>query len=274
MKVYLDGEFMDEKRALVSVFDRSFLYGDGIFETMRSYGGAIFREEKHIERLKRSASAIGIRLPEIDWSRILKELLKENSLCDALIRITVSAGKGWGVSRESAQPTVVIFARWFSGHPEAWYEDGIEAVIVKQRRFPREIKSANYLDSIIAKREAGDREGIMLTFDGEVACGTASNIFIVEKGKLVTPPTDLGILPGITRETVIEIAKGLGLLVKEDAFPKERLFLADEVFLTSTSFEIMPVVTVDSRPIGDGRVGRITENLLSAYREQICVEKI
>ena len=263
MKVYLNGRFVEERFAKVSVFDRSFLYGDGIFETLRAYCGKIFREKEHIDRLKRSAEAIYLPLPEIDYSRIFQKLLKANNLSDGLLRLTISRGEGWGIE-PAGIPNVVCFAKNFSGLPEEMYEKGISAVVAIRRRPKIAIKSTNYLEAILARIEAKGREAIMLSADGFVAGAVTSNIFIVKDQRLITPPLSLGILPGITRQTVLEIAT---IKAEERVFRKEELYSADEVFLTNTSYEIMPITEIDGSKIGKGLPGVVTKTLLWEFRK-------
>lgn len=266
MRLYLNGRFIEERLAKVSVFDRSFLYGDGIFETLRAYSGKVFKEEEHLNRLRRSAEIIYLSLPEIDYSRIFQKLLKCNNLSDALIRLTISRGEGWGIE-PSGIPNIVMFAKNFSGLPEEMYEKGISAVVVERRRPKTAIKSTNYLEAILAKIEAKGREAIMLSGDGFVAGAVTSNIFMVKDQRLITPPLSLGILPGITRETVLTIAKPLSIKAEEQVFRKEELYSADEVFLTSTSYEIMPITEIDGSKIGRGVPGVVTKTLIWEFKK-------
>ncbi len=263
MKVYLNGRFISERLARVSVFDRSFLYGDGIFETLRSYCGRIFKEEEHINRLRRSAEAIYLPLPEIDYSRIFQKLLKANNLSDALLRLTISRGEGWGIE-PCGIPNVVCFAKDFSDWPSKMYEKGISSVVATRKRPATGVKSTNYLEAILARLEAKGKEAIMLSEDGFVASAGTSNIFIVKDQRLITPPLSLGILPGITRGVVLEIAK-----VDAEVFKIEELYQADEVFLTNTSYEIMPVTEIDGRKIGDGLPGPVAKRVLWEFKNQI-----
>mgnify|MGYP001567357405 CR=1 FL=1 len=263
MKVYLNGRFVEERLAKVSVFDRSFLYGDGIFETLRVYSGKVFKKEEHLERLRASAEVIYLPLPEIDYPHIFQKLLKANNLADGLIRLTISRGEGWGISPVGI-PNIVCFAKDFSGLPEEMYKKGISAVVTERRMPNSGIKSTNYLEAILAKIEAKGREAIMLSTDGFVGSALTSNIFIVKDQRLITPPLSLGILPGITRETVLEIAR-----VEEQVFKKQELYSADEVFLTNTSYEIMPITEIDGRKVGDGLPGVVTKTLLSEFKRLV-----
>jgi len=268
---YINGCFSEEPK--ISSFDHSFLYGDGCFETLRAYNGKIFEVEEHIKRLKNACSILKINLPSIDYEEIFYELLSLNSHQDAMLRMTVSRGEGpRGIDPELCQkPNVVVISEEFFSYPDEWYEDGIDTVILDIKKTPKDvlpsIKSNNYLNNILAKIEAKEKgvgEGIFLTIDGHVAGGITSNIFIVNDGKLITPPLTLPILPGITRKVVIEIARSLDICVLEEAFYKEELFNADEVFLTNTGYEIMPIRKINDRIIG---VGKITKNLLAHFRD-------
>ncbi|MDI6752502.1 MAG: aminotransferase class IV, partial [bacterium] len=259
MKVYLNGRFVEERLAKVSVFDRSFLYGDGVFETLRAYCGRVFKEREHLYRLRRSAETIYLQLPTIDYSRIFQKLLKVNNLSNALIRLTISRGEGWGIE-PSGTPNITCFAKNFSGLPEEMYKKGISAVVAERRMPNTGIKSTNYLEAILARLEAKGREAIML-IDGFVGSAATSNIFIVKDQRLITPPLSLGILPGITRETVLSVAR-----VEEQVFKKQELYSADEVFLTNTSYEIMPITEIDGRKVGDGLPGVVTKTVLSEFK--------
>lgn len=271
--VYLNGDFLDKERAKISVYDHSFLYGDGVFETIRVYNGRIFKIVDHIERLKNSAKDLEIKIPDIDFEKTAYELLSLDKLKDAIIRITISRGEGErGIDPYLCKtPNIVIMAEEFKGYPEAWYKNGISATILNIRRphplsLPS-IKSNNYLTNILGKIEAKKRssdDGIFLTIDGYVACGITSNIFIVKDGALITPSLSIGILPGITRKTIIEIAKSLNLPIFERKFKEDELFDADEIFLTSTGYEIMPIASIDGKRYNSK--GKLTNRLLSLYK--------
>jgi branched-chain amino acid aminotransferase len=202
-------------------------------------------------------------LPEIDYFRIFQKLLKANNLSDALLRLTISRGEGWGIE-PCGIPNVACFAKDFSGWPSEMYEKGISSVVATRKRPATGIKSTNYLEAILAKLEAKGKEAIMLSEDGFVASAITSNIFIVKDQRLITPPLSLGILPGITREVVLEIAR-----VDVQVFKIEELYQADEVFLTNTSYEIMPVTEIDGRKIGDGLPGPVTKRVLWEFKNQI-----
>ncbi|HWR73703.1 MAG TPA: branched-chain-amino-acid transaminase [Nitrospirota bacterium] len=281
MLVYLDGRFIPAEQAMVSVFDHGFLYGDGIYETMRAYGGRIFLLDKHLSRLKRSAEAIGLHLPltlEAIGDALL-ESLTVNKLHDAYVRIQVSRGPG-EIGLDPAlcpAPTMVIVSKPFHDYPAEQFEKGVSVAIVQTRRnhplaLNPAIKSTNFLNNVLAKIESlksGAYEGIMLNWEGFIAEGTISNIFLVRKGILATPHVDSGILEGVTRGLVLYLARKQRIQIKESLFRPKDLYEADECFLTNTTLEVMPVTTVDGRTIGDGRPGPITKSLMKAYTGEV-----
>lgn len=281
MKVYINGTFYPKEEAKVSVFDHGYLYGDGIYETLRAYRGVAFKADEHIERLENSARLVGMKLPMDGdgFIRAMDQTVHENGLSEAYIRVTVSRGPG-EIGLDPAlcpEPTVVIIAKEFSEYPAAMYEDGIKVSVVKTRRNHPEcldpaIKSTNFLNNIFAKveaKKAGAYEGIMLNHAGQVAEGTISNVFIVEKGALVTPPLIAGILDGVTRNLVIKLAEGLGITVYEEPFTEARMWRADEVFITNTTMEVMPVTDVDGHKVAGGGAGDFARRLRAAYREEV-----
>jgi len=277
--VYLDGEWVPTEEAKISVYDHGLLYGDGVFEGIRAYNGRVFRLREHLERLYRSAKTIWLTIPLSmeEMEGAIVETLRRNGLRDAYIRVVVTRGKGdLGLDpRKCPKPTVFIITDAIELYPPEFYEKGLEVITVATRRnIPTAlnpgIKSLNYLNNILAKIEviqAGLVEGIMLNAEGYVAEATGDNIFLVEKGHLVTPPPYVGILEGITRNAVIELARGMGLVVEERVFTQHVLYNADECFLTGTAAEVIPVVKVDGRIIGDGRPGPLTRRLMAAFRE-------
>jgi branched-chain amino acid aminotransferase len=281
MLVYLDGRFVAREKALVSVFDHGFLYGDGIYETMRAYGGRLFLLKKHLARLKHSANAISLRLP-LSLEKIgeaLNESLIVNKLQDAYVRLHISRGPG-DIGLDPvlcAAPTIVIVAKPFHDYPAAYYEQGIKVAIVKTRRnhplaLDPSIKGTNFLNNILAKIEslkAGAYEGIMLNWRGHVAEGTISNIFMIKRGILYTPNIETGILEGVTRDFVLRLAKRKRIPVRETAILPGSLFTADECFITNTTMEIMPVTTIDRKRVGGGRPGPITALLHQTYRKGV-----
>jgi len=282
MLVYLNGHFLPREQALVSVFDHGFLYGDGIYETMRAYQGRIFLVDKHLARLKRSSRAIGLTLPlTIDKVRdALEESLRVNKLGDAYLRIQISRGPG-EIGLDPAlciAPTTVIVAKPFKDYPASQYEKGVSAAIVTTRRnhplaLPPAVKSTNFLNNILAKRESlrtNAAEGIMLNWEGYVAEGTVSNVFIVKKGILLTPHTRTGILEGVTRGLVLQLARRRRIRTREALLTPRDLLGADECFLTNTTMEIMPVTRIGRRRIGTGRPGPITTTLRTAYGKEVA----
>ncbi|MEW6007404.1 MAG: aminotransferase class IV [bacterium] len=273
MIVYLNGNFKALEKAHISPLDHSFLYGDGVFETIRAYKGKIFKLDEHIERLKNAISILEIKIPKID-KKNLYQLLSLNNLKDAIIRITISRGEGQrGIDPALCKkPNIVVITEEFRGFSKKC----VSATILDIRRqHPKtlpSIKSNNYLPNILAKIEAkkkGVDEGIFLTIDGYVACGITSNIFIYSRGKLITPPLSTGILPGITRKVIIEIASSIGIPVLEKRFRKPALFEADCVFLTSTGYEIMPIARIDNCVYKIPQA--LVDKLLSLFREKACV---
>lgn len=284
MHIYLNNKFVAERKALVSVFDHGFLYGDGVFETLRAYQGRIFRLDEHLKRLKKSARGLKISLPQTlpVIRRHLEETLLVNHLKNALLRICISRGVG-PIGLDPAlcrQPTFVIIPRVFNGYNPRQYHHGLKVSIVSVRRTPRpamdsQIKSANFLNNILAKIQAKRNqadEGLMLGINGYLTEGTISNFFIVTHGRLYTPAVDQGILAGITRRLVIDLAKQADIPVKEARLLPSDLYKADECFLTNTSMEIMPVTKADGFTIGNGKVGPFTRLLREAYQEQVRLE--
>lgn len=281
MLIYLNGSFVPKEKALVSVFDHGYLYGDGIYETMRAYDGALFLLDRHLNRLERSAEAIYLRLP-LPLSGIaaaLEESLLRNNLKDAYVRIQISRGPG-DIGLDPAlcpEPTMVIIAKPFNDYPAEYYEKGVSVSIAATRRnhplaLNPSVKATNFLNNILAKVEslrAGAYEGIMLNWEGYVAEGTISNIFWVKDGMLFTPALSVGILEGVTRGLVIELAKKNGIPIEEGAYRQEDLFDAEECFITNTTMEVMPVTMINSRPVGNRNPGPVTRLLAAAYKEEV-----
>lgn len=278
--VYINGEFVPTENAKVSVYDRGLLYGDGVFEGIRVYDGRIFKLDEHIDRLYESAHSILINIPlsKEEFKEKIAETVRRNGLRDAYIRPIVTRGvKGLGINPWDAMtPTVIIIVDKITLYSTKMYEEGISAVCASTiRNNPNacnpQIKSLNYLNSAMAKFEAylaGADEAIFLNPQGYVVEAAVDNIFIYTKeGILVTPPTYLGALRGITRDTVIGIAKAKGIPVKEEPFTRHDLYNAVEAFLTGTAAEVIPLVKVDGRIIGDGRPGSVTREIMMAYRE-------
>ncbi len=279
MKVYLNGKLVPEESAKISVFDHGLLYGDGVFEGIRSYDGLIFKLKEHIDRLYRSADAIKLEIPMTKKELIdaVIKTLKANKLKDAYIRLVITRGVGdLGLDpRKCRSPMIFIIADRIVLYPKEFYQKGLEIVIVSTRRNlpdaldPR-IKTLNYLNNILAKIEAieaGTEEAIMLTHAGFVAECTGDNLFIVKNGKLKTPPVEIGALDGITRNAVIDIVEELAIDFKEELLKKKDLYEADEVFLTGTAAEIVPVIKIDSRRIGGGKPGKVTLRLMEEFKK-------
>jgi len=277
LKIYLDGKLVGEEEAKISVFDHGLLYGDGVFEGIRAYNGLIFKLEEHLDRLYNSARAIMLKIP-LDKKEMKEAVLmtvRANKLANAYIRLVVTRGKGdLGLDpRKCPRPTVFIIASTIKLYPRELYYKGLEVITVPTNRntvsaIDPQIKSLNYLNNILAKIEANlveVPEAIMLNKDGYVLECTGDNIFIVRNGVLITPPTYLGVLAGITRNTVLELAGKLKIDAREEVFSRYSLYNADECFLTGTAAEIIPVVRVDGRVIGDGRPGRISLRLMKAF---------
>ncbi len=284
MVIYCNGKFVDSQDATISVFDHGFLYGDGVFEGIRAYNGKVFKLKEHIDRLYESADVIllNIGVSRQEMMEIVMETIRQNKLTDAYVRLIVSRGSGdLGLDPRKC-PTSGIYC--IAGNivlfPQAIYDAGLEIVTVSTRRNnlnalnPR-IKSLNYLNNILAKIEAnraGVMEALMLNQEGYVCEGTADNIFIVKDGVLITPPIHAGILKGITRDTVIELAKKDGIPVVEELFTLHDVYTANECFLSGTAAELIPVIGVDSRTISDGKPGPMFKKLLADFRNLTKIE--
>jgi branched-chain amino acid aminotransferase len=282
--IYLDGEFVKKEDAKVSVFDHGYLYGDGVFEGIRAYHGRVFKLDDHLERLYESAKSIMLNIPITieEMEEVVLETLRRNNLKDGYIRLVVSRGYGdLGLDpRKCPKASVMCIAASIQLYPEEHYENGLVVVTVPTRRNVSEavnprIKSLNYLNNILAKMEAnlaGVLEAIMLNNDGYVSEATGDNIFIIKKGILITPPVHMGILEGITRNTVMDLARQRGIQVEERVFTRHDIYIADECFLTGTAAELIPVVKVDGRVIGDGKPGTMFNELLIDFRELTKVD--
>jgi branched-chain amino acid aminotransferase len=278
MYIYLNGKIVPSKEAVVSVFDHGFLYGDGIYETIRVYDGVIFKLDEHLQRLFRSASLIGLTIPlGIDPLKVsIYETLIANKFRNAYIRLTVSRGRGAiGLDPDLCTgPTIVIIVQELKEYPRTFYEKGITLIIAETRRNLKEaidprIKSLNFLNNILAKIEAKKRgvyEALMLNVYGKLTEGTISNIFFYKDGGIYTPSLDCGILDGITRGLIIDLAKREDLKVKEGKFKRKDLYSAEEVFITNTTMEVMPVSKVDDQGYA---VGSIAKLLRKVYRQEV-----
>jgi branched-chain amino acid aminotransferase len=280
MKVWIDGQLVEEADAKVSVFDHGLLYGDGVFEGIRMYHNRIFKLREHIERLYWSAKAILLEIPmtPAELTAACVATCQANGLRDGYIRLLVTRGKGTlGLDpRRCPKPSVIIIAATIQLYPEKYYQEGLTIVTVPTTRnlvnsVNPAIKSLNYLNNILARIEAnnaGVEEAIMLNTEGFVAECTGDNVFIVQKGRLYTPPLSAGALYGITRNTVIDAANALGIPVGEPNLTRYDIYIADEMFLTGTAAEMVPVVKVDGRVIGNGKPGPVTAQLLAAFKER------
>jgi len=278
MLIYVNGKLVPKDKATVSVFDHGLLYGDGVFEGIRVYDGNIFKLREHIERLYESAKTVWLNVPmtprELEQATI--DTVAANGMRDAYIRLVVTRGVGdLGIDPDKCEiPTVFIIVSTISLYPPKFYEEGIPLVTASTRRIPLEsldprIKSCNYLNNILAKIEAkraGVPEAIMLNHYGRVAECTADNIFIVKNGSLLTPRLTEGALPGVTRESVLDLAREAGMDARETILGMHDLYNAHECFLTGTGAEIVPVVQIDGRQVGEGRPGRKTKLLLEMFQ--------
>lgn len=283
MWVYLNDKFVPQEEAVVSVFDHGFLYGDGVYETLRAYRGRVFKLADHLARLERSASRIQLRLPAglERLADLVRETLLRNQLQEAYLRITVSRGAG-EIGLDPAlckTQTLVIIAKPFQPYPQSIYTEGVPVIVAKTRRnlpeaLPPQVKSLNFLNNILAKMEAkaaGAHEALMLNHRGDVTEGTTSNVFVVQAGRLRTPSVECGILDGITRELVLQLALELGIPSEEARLSMADLLRAEECFLTNTTQEVLPVTRVDGQLIGDGRPGVLTRRIHASFRT--CLER-
>jgi len=278
-QIYIDGAWVSREDAKVSIFDHGLLYGDGVFDSVRSYDGRLFKLDEHVNRLYLSAKGIGldIGIPKAKFTEQVIESIRRNNLRDAYVRLVVTRGPGdLGIDpRKCTKSTIIILADKITIYPEETYKRGLRVIIASTRRTPPDslngkIKSLNYLNNIIAKLEhihTGMDESLMLNHEGYLVEGTVENIFLVKGKKLLTPPCHIGALEGITRQTTIDLAPSVGLSAEEALLTANDLYTADECFLTGTGAELVPVVQVDGRAIGDGKPGPVTQKMLAAYRE-------
>lgn len=279
--IYIDGKYYSKSQAKISVYDHGLLYGDGVFEGIRAYNGVVFKLKEHIDRLYRSAHVIMLNIPLTKDKMInaILETLRKNKLHDAYIRLVITRGVGdLGLDpRKCPKPTVIIITdviKLHSGEPK---EKGVKAMIVWIKRDPvdatsHEVKSLNYLNSILGKIEANIAdfdEAICLDKNGHISEGVAENLFIIENGIIITPPTSTGALVGITRNTIMELAETLGYKAVERTITPTDLFTADEAFFTGTAAEVIPIVEVNKRIIGNGKPGPITQYLIQEFEKLV-----
>ena len=285
MWIYFNDRFVRKEEARVSVFDHGFLYGDGVYETLRSYGPRIFLLNEHVARLRRSAELIRLRVPIEDsaWAGILEEAMAHNGVGtaeqDAYIRITISRGPG-EIGLDPAlcpSPTIVVITKPLVRPDATLYRNGIHLITAQTRRNQAEslnpqIKSLNFLNNILAKQEAiaaGAYDAVMLNTRGEVAECTISNIFFVAHDRLCTPAIDCGLLDGLTRNMVLTLARQAQMPIDEGHFPVTALQEATECFVTNTSSEVLPATRLDGKPIGIGSPGPLTQDLRGRFRRYV-----
>ncbi|MBK1829497.1 branched-chain-amino-acid transaminase [Verrucomicrobiaceae bacterium R5-34] len=279
-KIWLDGELVDEADAKISIFDHGLLYGDGIFEGIRAYNGRVFRLKEHVERLFLSAKAILLDMPwtESEVCDIVCETVRANGLSDGYIRLVVTRGSG-GLGLNPylcPKPSMFCIAASIQLYPKEHYENGLELITCSTRRpthatLSPQVKSLNYLNNVMAKVEciqAGVMEGLMLNEHGTVAECTGDTVFIVKDGVVYTPPISDGALDGITRAVIFELCERLDIKIVEKTMTRYDVYTSDECFLTGTAAEVIPVVKMDSRAIGDGTPGEVFKKLLDGFRHE------
>ncbi len=275
-KVWINGQYFSKHDAKVSVYDHGFLYGDGVFEGIRIYNGKVFKHQEHIDRLYESAKSIALTIPMAPDAlmKVVNECVRENKKENGYIRLVVTRGAGnLGLDPRRCEPVVIVIVDDISLYPPELYENGLEVIFSSYIRnhpnsTPARVKSLNYLNNILAKIEAiraGCLEAIMLNHKGEVGECTADNIFVIKNGVLKTPSADAGILEGITRNLVIDLAKGAGIPFTEATLIRHDIYIADEIFLTGTGAEVISVTKVDDRVIGTGKQGPITKKLRELF---------
>jgi branched-chain amino acid aminotransferase len=280
LKIYLDGKFVDEPDAKVSVFDHGLLYGDGVFEGIRFYNGRVFLLEQHLDRLYDSAKAILLTIPlaREKLQEVVLETCRQNQLRDGYIRLVITRGKGdLGLNpNKCSSPTIFVIAATIELYPEKYYTEGLRVNTSPTQRIgpaalSPAIKSLNYLNNIMAKIEGnlyGAQESIMLNHEGFVAECTADNIFVIKQDKVFTPLISSGALGGITRRLMFDLAREMGRTIAEINVTRYDLFVADEIFATGSGAEVVPISEVDGRKIGSGRVGPVTAEFIRRFRER------
>ncbi|MFH1538475.1 MAG: aminotransferase class IV [bacterium] len=280
--VYVNGRCHPPEKARVSALDRGFLFGFGVFETMRAYGGVIFLLERHLERLEQSAALTGIPLPHTagEFERILYKVIMKSGVSEAYLRLIVTPGAGQPVpaAGEKIAPTVVIICRPVPAPPEKVYRKGVEAIVAGSKKVPASsldprIKSHSYLPNVLARAEAvraGAHEAFLADSDGFLTEGAMSSVFVVKGGALMTPPLEAGILEGTRRGEILRLAGEAGIKVREKPIRIRRIFSADECFFTTAVVEVMPVVRLDGRPVGPGRPGPLTKKVHKLLRKSIA----
>lgn len=279
--VYLNGQFVDREAAHLSIYDHGFLYGDGVFEGIRVYGRRIFRLHEHLTRMYRSARALAIDvgIPQAEFHEAVIETARQNEVESGYIRVSLSRGVGLGLDPKhlKSRSTIVVSTEQLSLYPREMYDNGLDVITASTRVPPSvcidpQIKSlGKYINSIMAKMEAnrvGAGEALMLNMEGNVAEASGDNLFLIRGGRIVTPPTSSGALPGITRATIMELAAECGISCTEATVTLYDCYTADEAFLTGTAAEVIPMVTLDGRVIGDGRPGPVTARLTEAFHER------
>jgi branched-chain amino acid aminotransferase len=279
--IYIDGKYFQRAEAKISVFDHGLLYGDGVFEGIRIYNGRIFKLGEHIDRLYRSAKAIFLDIPTTkeEMSSLVSETVRKNGKDNGYIRLIVTRGEGsLGIDPSTCRrASIIVIVDDIRLYPDEYYQKGIAIITASSRRMPSDsldprVKSLNYLNNIMAKLEAkmaGCLEAVMLNKEGYVTECTGDNICIVKGGALLTPPPFHGALDGITMKTVLEASGSLGIISQQTVLTRYDLYNADECFMTGTGAEIIPVIKIDGRQIGDGSPGVITQKLIKTYREMV-----
>ena len=282
--VYMNGKFVPLSQAKVSILDRGFCYGDALFETMRVYSGKIFQLDRHLDRLEHGAQSIFLKLPETRESikKILYETFNRNQGADAIIRLTITRGEGlleklW---QADTSPSLSVYVRPYSATSDEWYLKGVPISLIpnsaaKLGGLQEQIKSANYLSQILARKQAEDHnsvDGIMINEQGEICDGTISNIFVVKDGVLFTPASNGYVLAGVTRQVVLKLATETGTLCEERSMTADDIFQGDEVFLTNTGWEILPVTRVDGKTVDSGQPGPLTQILRQEFRKFVDAE--